>query len=840
MTDQSTKLAGTGLTCDDTHAPSSSSTQAPATNATTATDLPRGDVEASMRQFLGQMRHLQTQDPSLFTQVWEQVQKATPEADPSLQGQQRPFPLEKAIVGPDGPSRPPLAQQSSATSPAQPSGAAALQSRAEEPLRPAATPSHGPQDGSEVKPIEQFHVARWDAPRRPTDTALTPSTGVPRSQPTVTAVPSRPGPGTFWPEAQRESLAHTAASTLRSNPANAGKAVSPQMITALLERNPSYVELCEWLEADGFAIDRRSFARSLIAALSAPRPITATGPVKANTAAPRASIATDAAHLARSLSGKTQGASEQASPPRPLDRRPSNPAPERFQFTADVHQRMINRQLARETPMPSTSAGARPATEALTQVDATTAHFSGSQGAGPPMASRPSHVNVRVYAEADGTGAAPAKVSTKAEAARKRNFSDIVDLTTEHPDYAEGPSVPPAPLHSDVGVPGELAVMTHPLAPMAMASSQGHGAPLPSRDLKGRQVVHRLDWDLAVRRSAYDPKTIAHDVLIATGRHPRARGLNEHLAMLKQSFGSVKNDADLSTFRWTLVDPGTPDPRLLPVESHGGDSSLPGADTTAVNSITTPVTGSPDVLHTRGSPTRGRGTGRGQGSVRARNRGRGGLMATQTPRSLPLRDLDPTSPAARLASSQPQQAVRPSAKFAVVINGRPPPAAQLSYIEPKTPVSREVVPATTTPIYDGALDEPSYTVFSCRWKHCRAKLHNLETLRKHLTKVHCVRAAHGGFPCAWKGCGRVTTVVDAKKGRSSSSLQPMDFNTEEGWDRHMEKTHLDKYAWKLGDGPSTGPAGALPPAASAYLGLGLGYDVTARSRSAAASQSRSG
>lgn len=59
----------------------------------------------------------------------------------------------------------------------------------------------------------------------------------------------------------------------------------------------------------------------------------------------------------------------------------------------------------------------------------------------------------------------------------------------------------------------------------------------------------------ALRRSKYNPKTIARDVLIAIGDHPHMDPLNAHLDVLRRRFKAVDLESDMSTFRWDLVDP---------------------------------------------------------------------------------------------------------------------------------------------------------------------------------------------------------------------------------------------------------------------------------------------
>lgn len=59
----------------------------------------------------------------------------------------------------------------------------------------------------------------------------------------------------------------------------------------------------------------------------------------------------------------------------------------------------------------------------------------------------------------------------------------------------------------------------------------------------------------ALRRSKYNPETIARDILIATGSHPYMDPLNSHLDMLRSRFTAVDLESDMNTFRWDLVDP---------------------------------------------------------------------------------------------------------------------------------------------------------------------------------------------------------------------------------------------------------------------------------------------
>ncbi|KAL8695555.1 MAG: hypothetical protein Q9224_003358 [Gallowayella concinna] len=99
---------------------------------------------------------------------------------------------------------------------------------------------------------------------------------------------------------------------------------------------------------------------------------------------------------------------------------------------------------------------------------------------------------------------------------------------------------------------------------------------------------------------------------------------------------------------------------------------------------------------------------------------------------------------------------------------------------------------------------PIHRIYKCKWKGCLAELHNLETLKKHVTK-HGDKFA-GPFPCLWKDCGRVAHDEgeddEPKAEKEEPESQPLEYPTKDIWGKHMERRHLVEYAWKLGDGPS--------------------------------------
>ncbi|KAH8123943.1 hypothetical protein LI328DRAFT_134858, partial [Trichoderma asperelloides] len=80
--------------------------------------------------------------------------------------------------------------------------------------------------------------------------------------------------------------------------------------------------------------------------------------------------------------------------------------------------------------------------------------------------------------------------------------------------------------------------------------------------------------------------------------------------------------------------------------------------------------------------------------------------------------------------------------------------------------------------------EKSFAAFLCEWGSCKAELHNLDTLRRHILVVHCRKRP---FVCHWHKC---TEEVPTRVFADQPSLQT-----------HIEKAHLIPFSWHVGDGP---------------------------------------
>lgn len=103
-------------------------------------------------------------------------------------------------------------------------------------------------------------------------------------------------------------------------------------------------------------------------------------------------------------------------------------------------------------------------------------------------------------------------------------------------------------------------------------------------------------------------------------------------------------------------------------------------------------------------------------------------------------------------------------------------------------------PPSPTPrsIYNAL--RPRYVAFLCEWEGCKAELHNLETLRRHVQIVHC--GGHLSATCRWGQCAR--------------SVSPPRFATRNALLAHVEMRHITPFAWHVGDGPKVSLPGVRP------------------------------
>ncbi|KAF5542278.1 hypothetical protein FNAPI_10036 [Fusarium napiforme] len=160
-------------------------------------------------------------------------------------------------------------------------------------------------------------------------------------------------------------------------------------------------------------------------------------------------------------------------------------------------------------------------------------------------------------------------------------------------------------------------------------------------------------------------------------------------------------------------------------------TSSPGGTQTGVSSDATSTT-----------PVRGRG--RPKGST---NKSKGLQTAAGAPRQ------------ARQAATKP----RPHPNGFPKRRGRPP--------KQPSPPPETIYYQVNAPIFP----------FLCEWRDCKAELHNLETLRRHVYIVH-----GDDINCLWGECGKLE--------------KPSEFETDEEFKEHIEEAHLVPLSWHCGDG----------------------------------------
>jgi len=332
--------------------------------------------------------------------------------------------------------------------------------------------------------------------------------------------------------------------------------------------------------------------------------------------------------------------------------------------------------------------------------------------------------------------------------------------------------------------------------------------------LRGKMLVEPIMRDRVARKSHYDSRTIARDVLLATGRHPDMRGLNAHMSNMHKLLGAHGGEsdaggvrADLSTIKWDIIDP-VPEAKIRAKgedektsadvvngivangTTHASPSVKVQATATVAYEVPTSNTSS-ELRKPRGRPI---GSGKLRPGTPLTN-GLGTASASATPPSTRLASQTNANATPTMPTNKPvgYSAFREIADDGTVVKKKGRPVGWRKHIHSRE--AQGLPPSTNEhkkkePKADAPLQEPAWQVYKCKWAHCGVELHNLETLRKHITKLHGISGEGGVYQCWWKGC-----ASHRPNGAVAS------FGKVEDWLEHIKNEHLRPIAWKLGDGP---------------------------------------
>jgi len=693
----------------------------------------------------------------------------------------------------------------------------------------------------------------------------TPQQAVPQQ---ANSQPPGPFPGqanttSLWPPHKKGALAEVTANWLISLPPNEGKSILAKNVLDILDQNPSYVQLCEALEGYGMAFDRSTLARELLKAV--PDGLKAQGAPKAST--PLGGLSGAAAQSLGASTGSPsvlKGKGKQ----RKDDSLTGSRTSTTVNYEAPISLSAVARELntTGRQSVPPMMSQASPPQMSQSPYFASAAPF--TNGSRPASQAGASETKPEQKPEPP-----PRPPADKEEAARKRTFGDLVDLTAEDSDD-EGPPpkrimMPPAvpapglppqgrdPLayiaqpvsfkqfmygprqdgqvKSMHGPPGFNVQTQKGMTSMAgQSTKQANGVPSPYGSqpkqpvasvqqaapprpkgpapehlqlarIKGKMLVEPIMRDRVTRKSKYDSRTIARDVLLATGRHPDMRALNAHLLVMQKLLGQHGvdseggNKSDLATIRWDAIDPDQPkgdkkEESLAPKKDDEAEyererDNVPKPRTAQI-SITRPA--SPPAL-----PPKKKKPGRPRKSENITSTNAGltnpelDNPESQTRRSLPATPSLP-HPVEMAASGAPATGYSAFQQIDPLTGkkkkGRPfgwKKSVHSREAQGLTPAVSHTKPKASPAVLHA---EPEYQVYRCEWQGCKSELHNLDTLKKHLVKVHGKRNEEGGWECRWKGC----------------ELAEGELGGIEGWLGHVDEVHLGPVRWRLGDGPVVG------------------------------------
>jgi hypothetical protein len=844
---------------------------------------PANDEEAEMRAMFQKMREFNSKNPAMLAKLWEEERRSHAVQSQSPQ----PSPAPQTTVNPPKPKLHAPRQSLPNTQTPKPTPTPNQTKSAQK----AATTMAGPANQGQAS---EANVSQ--------------------------------GTTHLWPPGKKGLLAEIAARWLQN--VNPQQPVMTSEVLKRLDMDPNYVQLCESLEQMGLKFERAAFARELLRGIppgsNSSQPLTkvsdatimsangtvaqATGVAPPDEANPKKKRATKAEVEQRRALNLVKTMNKQNGGARSSNGMVEYQMPS-FSVPGDVQNggylaHMPEQVQASASPFqpqhasPTFPTGDDYNRQPSQSVQPDRGSMSiAQQGRPMPVGSAQQTPEVRQMSP-------PRQPANKEEAARKRGFADLVDLTAgdsdddappmkimkpsqvQRPNEQQRHQPPPQqqqnqqppyqynpkPTNPEVlagnykfkpftpGVPTAPQLYMQPNggfgpvppAPMApgIAGASGVPPPKPSHKkkgptneslqierIRGKMVVEPIMRDRVARRSTYDSRTIARDILLATGRHPDMRPLNSHMNVMQKLLGErggqldlSGNKSDLATIKWDILDPDPPkkakaakEPpketvpsvvRSTEVDGEDADDEEDGMSLAQKN-------------HKPGSADPVQGGAKSAGALQSdlhnntnnnhtpvpKKRGRPRKLYTDTTQNTPMSatgtprqgSTPATAPAGR--STAPNVPTGTPVGYAafkkldengnvIKTKGRPvgwrknvhsreaqglTPAKSQSSTKAKTSAPRPVQ----------QLQEPKYQVYKCRWTDCDAQLHSLDVLKKHVLKVHGKSDEENQYPCLWRGC--------ADKDETFEDIP--------AWLGHVDKEHLQPVAWKLGDGPRGGLSG---------------------------------
>lgn len=329
-------------------------------------------------------------------------------------------------------------------------------------------------------------------------------------------------------------------------------------------------------------------------------------------------------------------------------------------------------------------------------------------------------------------------------------------------------------------------------------------------------LAKTLNRGEALKKQYYDPKTVARDILIASGRHPYDRPLNVHLAGMLGKY--IDLDSDVSTFEWEELDPGGPPvseveyvdiPATKPRFKLGergikrqksrvnvGDKTRQPETETRQNGVAPPTV-----------TAQARPSVDNQSQIAKLKKPsslRHSLLASDT-HATPA-TFDPTRiPQVQSDRAQVQESsMADNSVTAPKKRGRPV-GSKNKYTSMASLRNQAAGLSVNVPSRESRENTPRRDKFKCKWKKCSVVLHNLDTLRKHIGRNHRPSiddiGAGDGYTCWWKHCQYI------QKDEEGEFYVTKKFDDREEWIRHIEREHITPIAMRYGDGPSVAHVG---------------------------------